>query len=833
MLGTPHDGVDDSLLKAGFASFLKKTSSDPAWTYYRDGWQDILQESFFLTNLKNQSARAVSTHYYGIVADDMDDGLLYESSAAFLDNIRFPHLETASTEKFEPVPVSAPFIPGPGFMSNTKHAAMVNSSTVIDRVSTYLLGVSSDIVFARYEGEITPGESSSDFEVELENVGDDTVYDVSATLSTKDPHIQMVKSSEDFGDIPSGGVRIGTFSFDVALAATNDIGDMITFDLTISNLRDNSISLEEFEAPIGGNLIQIALDLSGNKRVVVDVEKDAARPDNDGDIAVEPGETMVLNIALRNNSSSNLQYIIATLKTDDTRVIGLNTSGNEINMALAGISASYASLPGNTSTSQPFRFVKVKDTFTNLGDEIHFTLEIKSGGKPFGTDEFDVKVGSDIIVDEINVDEDLIPGESGEINVQLSNISADDIEDVEVEIDWSPDVATITDRRQDIARIRSGRTEDVVFSTSIDAGFSGYIQFTIEISVGNDLINIESFSHYFGMRTQYVVHWIVDDNNNRNDIAEPGEEIELQIERWNPTDERARDVEVLLDLFDTADTDVISITQDFGDYGHIDAEESEKLFREFEFTIANAGNITVSAPSGSTVGTTTFTLQGADWIPDAFVDGTLNPNTGQTVVYSIIANDEDTITVELNGELPMNDASVASDDDPFRITIDGNTFDMEGRTVEFTMDVDEDGELMGQETFTMRVGGKIRYVPPKGFAELESAISDRTGLGYPNNGNGIVEPGETIEISVTLINISDNNIYDVEAELDAVERDVRVTDDRKLFGRLRDGDTGTMVYEVEIDTDFEGRKITFNLDIDSELGYMGRDVFIIPVLRSE
>jgi len=181
----------------------------------------------------------------------------------------------------------------------------------------------------------------------------------------------------------------------------------------------------------------------------------------------------------------------------------------------------------------------------------------------------------------------------------------------------------------------------------------------------------------------------------------------------------------------------------------------------------------------------------------------------------------------------MNDASVASDDDPFRITIDGNTFDMEGRTVEFTMDVDEDGELMGQETFTMRVGGKIRYVPPKGFAELESAISDRTGLGYPNNGNGIVEPGETIEISVTLINISDNNIYDVEAELDAVERDVRVTDDRKLFGRLRDGDTGTMVYEVEIDTDFEGRKITFNLDIDSELGYMGRDVFIIPVLRSE
>lgn len=841
MLGTPHDGVDDSLLKAGFTSFLKKTSSDPAWTYYRDGWQDILQGSLFLANLNSQSARKVNTHYYGIGADDVHDGLLYELSAIFLDNIRFPHLETPLTERFEPVSVSAPFIPGPGFMSDTKHVALVNSTIVIEKVKTYLLGVSSDIVYVRYEGEITPGETSSDFEVELENVGDDTVYDVSAELSTTDLHIQMIKNTEDFGNIPPGVARIGTFSFKVDPGAKDFIGDMITFDLTISNSRDNSISIERFEVPIGGNLIQIALDQSGNKRVEVDVEKDAFRPNNDGDIVAEPGEVMILDIALKNNSSSTFYTIIATLKTTDTRVVGLNTSGNEINMASTGISAQYGSLPGNVSTPQPqsFRFVKVKDDFTPLGDEIHFTLDIKSGGKPFGTDEFDVKVGAAIIVDRISVDEDLVPGGlARDIEVQLRNISEDNIDDVEVEIDWSPRVVTIPDERQDIGLMRSGSREDVGFSTSIDAGFAGYIEFTLEIRVDNDLINIETFSHYFGMRTQYATNWIVDDDND-NGIAEPGEAISLQIDRWNSTSQITRDVEVELS---SADVDVISITEELGDYGDISAGESEESDDEFEFTVADAVNEDTGISTDLTA--TRLERSGANWIPDVFIGGTLNPNTttgDPQYEFNIVDNGKDWIEVQTTASKPSmldpDDDGVEPSDpkpgDPFRIAIDGNTFDLEGRTIGFTLDVTEDRELIGQETFTMRVGGKIRYVPPRGFDQLKSVISDSKGLGSLNNGNGIPEPGEIIEISITLINISDDNIDDVEAKLDEDERDVRVTDNRQFFGRLRrDGDTETKVYKFEIETDFEGRKIEFILEIDSELGYMGTDTFIIPVLRT-
>ena len=134
----------------------------------------------------------------------------------------------------------------------------------------------------------------------------------------------------------------------------------------------------------------------------------------------------------------------------------------------------------------------------------------------------------------------------------------------------------------------------------------------------------------------------------------------------------------------------------------------------------------------------------------------------------------------------------------------------------------------------MRVGGKIRYLPPEGFAQLKSNIDDSTALRTLNNENGIPELGEIIEISITLINISDDNIDDVQAELIENERDVRVLDeDRKDFGRIRrDGSTATREYKVEIDADFEGREITFSLDIDSELGYMGTDTFVIPVLRT-
>jgi hypothetical protein len=177
MLGTPNGGVDEDLLKAGFADFLKKTQSDPTWTYYRDGWLDMLPGSSLLSVLNNQAGRAVNTHYYGIAASDPgasteaadNDGLVYLQSADFTNNTRFPNLEQPIqvSEAFEKLTVTLPLTEGTGFMSRTRHMAMIDSPDVRGKITTYLQGKSGDIRYEKHEGDLIPDSPIETFTVTL------------------------------------------------------------------------------------------------------------------------------------------------------------------------------------------------------------------------------------------------------------------------------------------------------------------------------------------------------------------------------------------------------------------------------------------------------------------------------------------------------------------------------------------------------------------------------------------------------------------------------------------------------------------------------------------
>ena len=85
------------------------------------------------------------------------------------------------------------------------------------------------------------------------------------------------------------------------------------------------------------------------------------------------------------------------------------------------------------------------------------------------------------------------------------------------------------------------------------------------------------------MRSQYISHWIVDDDN-RNGIAEPGERIALQVVRWNPTDRDAINVEAMLG---TTDNHIALIREDRGDYNNILAHNTKEARYEYDFTIAD------------------------------------------------------------------------------------------------------------------------------------------------------------------------------------------------------------------------------------------------------
>ena len=61
------------------------------------------------------------------------------------------------------------------------------------------------------------------------------------------------------------------------------------------------------------------------------------------------------------------------------------------------------------------------------------------------------------------------------------------------------------------------------------------------------------------------MYWVEDDDNDNN-IAEPGEAVELQMARWNPTDLEVENVRTTLDTTDEA---ILGVTQDLGDHDDI------------------------------------------------------------------------------------------------------------------------------------------------------------------------------------------------------------------------------------------------------------------------
>lgn len=518
-------------------------------------------------------------------------------------------------------------------------------------------------------------------------------------------------------------------------------------------------------SPPPPNLIQIDLDSrTGEKRVSANAQQNLDRPDNDGDVAIEPNEIAEISVVVKNTSTDTVGPVTATLKTDDSRIIGMIpirtgtriTGWNTVNMATTGISVEFSSIFGNSIRSLVFQFVKVKEDFLPLGDQVEFRLEFESGTQSVGSDEFSMKVGADITLDRVYVDNDLVPGGTPEdIDVRVRNMTGASIDDVRVEIDPDTGRVDIDEDRQDLGLIPAGSTRQVSFETTVDSDFSGYVVFTIKIRAGYNIVNVETYSYYFGMRTRYIAYWIEDDDN-RNDIAEPDEQIRLQIARWNLTEVEAQNVEAVLD---TSDSVINSIYRSLGDYDDIAPDEVREARRDYEFTV-----------------------------------------------------DDETAFAGFSN------------------------FDLRGHTVEFTLDVEEDSEDMGQEILTMRIGGIIRYLPPEGFSGLMASISDSVSLSsFSNNGNGLPEPGETIEVEVTLTNISDDDVDDVEAELDS-DDDVDIIDDQMDYGEIRDGREVTREYLFRIDDDFEGNIITFELDIrgrvDGVRENLGTDLFTIPVWKN-
>jgi len=107
----------------------------------------------------------------------------------------------------------------------------------------------------------------------------------------------------------------------------------------------------------------------------------------------------------------------------------------------------------------------------------------------------------------------------------------------------------------------------------------------------------------------------------------------------------------------------------------------------------------------------------------------------------------------------------------------------------------------------------VTYAPELGITEF--VISDPTG-----NNNGRIDPGETVEISISVTNDGSNGAYNLMGDLACAAEGITVNTSAQDFGDLSVGNSGTASYEVYADpTTPVGVPISFDLNLNGEGGY--------------
>lgn len=157
------------------------------------------------------------------------------------------------------------------------------------------------------------------------------------------------------------------------------------------------------------------------------------------------------------------------------------------------------------------------------------------------------------------------------------------------------------------------------------------------------------------------------------------------------------------------------------------------------------------------------------------------------------------------------------------------------------------------EDYGIVIPGEIKEMPDGYYFHVSSNISDGTSIEFemtgidgsdswtskfsilahaPNltlnkyvvldpsgNNNGRMDPGEAVDLNITLINYGSSEAFNVAGELISISPYVTVVSDSKNFGDLAAGDTSSQIYGVTVDpTAPEGQLGSFMMEITADRG---------------
>ncbi|MBE0646459.1 MAG: T9SS type A sorting domain-containing protein [Bacteroidales bacterium] len=157
------------------------------------------------------------------------------------------------------------------------------------------------------------------------------------------------------------------------------------------------------------------------------------------------------------------------------------------------------------------------------------------------------------------------------------------------------------------------------------------------------------------------------------------------------------------------------------------------------------------------------------------------------------------------------------------------------------------------EDYGIVLPGEIKEMPDGYYFHVSSNISDGTSIEFemtgvdgldswtsnfsimahaPNltlnncvvldpggNNNGRMDPGEAVDLNITLVNYGSSAAYSVSGELISISPYVTVVSDSKSFGDMASGETSSQIYGVTVDpTAPEGQLAPFMLEITADRG---------------
>jgi hypothetical protein len=201
---------------------------------------------------------------------------------------------------------------------------------------------------------------------------------------------------------------------------------------------------------------------------------------------------------------------------------------------------------------------------------------------------------------------------------------------------------------------------------------------------------------------------------------------------------------------------------------------------------------------------------------ESIILGTQLKNIGPDMAYGVIAtlitadgNVLLTDDTESYGDIPGNDGTAYSAD-AFSFDISSDAPD--GHVITFDLDVTGTAKDLWESHFNMTVHAPV-------ITHLAITIDDATG-----NGNGILDPGETGNIVVTLENSGSGQAGNISGLLSESDPFLSISDDAVVYGTIApDGGTADGagdVFTVSADASAPmGYAVVMQLDLTGDLGY--------------